>query len=248
MQIRCAILLAFAGLSLPAQNAGQIRTNSVDGLAYAWIPPGTFMMGCSLDDNQCAKDEKPPHQVTITRGFWIGQTPVTQEAYQRVTGRAPGYFRNPKFPVESVTWDEARTYCEVTGTRLPTEAEWEYAARAGTTSGHFGDIDRIAWYGVNSDEKTHAVGQKQPNAWGLYDMLGNVWEWTSDWYASAYPSEASIDPQGPASGKIRALRGGSWGNGPAFVRVSVRSGNEPGNPSNIVGFRCAGNTLSESKQ
>ena len=124
--------------------------------------------------------------------------------------------------------------------RLPTEAEWEYAARAGATANRYAELDQIAWYGINSENKTHEVMLKQPNARKLYDMLGNVWEWTADWYAP-YAAGTSVDPPGPASGKIRVLRGGSWANGPAFVRISVRSGNEPEHRSNVVGFRCAGN-------
>jgi formylglycine-generating enzyme required for sulfatase activity len=220
--------------------AGQEEVNDIDGLAYVWIPPGSFTMGCSPGDADCAADEKPAHRVTIGKGFWMGQTPVTQEAYQRVTGKSPGYFKGPRFPADSMNWDEAQSYCQATGMRLPTEAEWEYAARAGAAAGRYGDIDQIAWYGINSGDKTHEVMQKQPNVWRLYDMLGNVWEWTADWNA-AYPAAESTDPQGPASGKIRVLRGGSWGNGPAFVRLSVRSGNEPENRSNVVGFRCVGN-------
>ena len=255
MRITYAILLAFSSLRLLAQtpaptNAdfpktqgakpGETATNPTDGLTYVWINPGTFLMGCSAGDIQCNPDEKPAHQVTIARGFWIGQTPVTQEAYQQATGKTPGYFKGAKFPADSVNWDEAQTYCQATGMRLPTEAEWEYAARAGITADRYGEVDQIAWYGVNSGDKTHEVMQKQPNAWSLYDTLGNVWEWTADWYG-AYADASAKDPQGPPSGKIRALRGGSWGNGPAFIRVSVRSGNEPQNHSNIVGFRCAGN-------
>jgi formylglycine-generating enzyme required for sulfatase activity len=256
MLTRYAILLALTGLQLfpqppapdrfpksPGAKAGQTATNPADGLTYVWIPPGTFMMGCSPSDTECAADEKPARQVSITRGFWIGQTPVTQEAYQALTGKSSGYFKGAKFPADSINWDEAQTYCQATGMRLPTEAEWEYAARAGSTASRYGDLDQIAWYGINSGDKTHETMQKQPNAWNLYDMLGNVWEWTADWYAAhpAENSESSKDPQGPASGKIRVLRGGSWGNGPAFVRVSVRSGNEPANHSNVAGFRCVGN-------
>jgi formylglycine-generating enzyme required for sulfatase activity len=244
MQTRYAILLALASLQLysadfpktPGAKAGQTAVNPTDDLTYVWIPPGNFTMGCSPADPECARDEKPAVQVTIAKGFWMGQTPVTQEAYQHVTGKSPGYFKSAKFPADSISWDEAQTYCQATGMRLPTEAEWEYAARAGTTLSRYGDLDQIAWYGVNSGDKTHEVMQKQPNAWNLYDMLGNVWEWTADWYG-AYTAAA----QSPPSGKIRVLRGGSWGNGPSFVRVSVRSGNEPENRSNVVGFRCAGN-------
>jgi formylglycine-generating enzyme required for sulfatase activity len=218
----------------------QTEVNATDGLTYVWIPSGTFTMGCSATDTECARDEKPARQVTIAKGFWIGQTLVTQEAYQRVTGQSPSYFKGAKFPVDSVNWEEAQSYCQATGKRLPTEAEWEYAARAGGKAARFGELDQIAWYGVNSGDKTHEVMLKQPNAWKLFDMLGEVWEWTADWYA-AYSAGDANDPHGPASGKIRVLRGGSWGNGPAFVRVSVRSGNEPENRSNVVGFRCAWN-------
>jgi formylglycine-generating enzyme required for sulfatase activity len=265
MNTSCAIVLALAGLQFlqqadgqPAQSvrvpgspqtetasAGQAVVNPADGLTYVQIPPGTFVMGCSSADTECDRDEKPAHRVTIRKGFRMGQTPVTQEAYQRVTGKSPGYFKGANFPVESVNWEEAQAYCQATGMRLPTEAEWEYAARAGDAASRYGELDRVAWYGPNSGNKTHEVMQKQPNAWNLYDMLGNVWQWTADWYGAyiygAYTADGDFrDPQGPATGKIRALRGGSWGNGPAFVRVSVRSGNEPENRSNVVGFRCAG--------
>ena len=245
MQTRYAILPALAVLQLFSQTPApqvpgatvQTEVNPADGLTYVWIPAGTFTMGCSAGDAECARDEKLAHRVMIARRFRMGQTPVTQEAYQRVTGKSPGYFKGAKFPVESVNWDDAESYCQATGMRLPTEAEWEYAARAGGAVSRYGDVDQIAWYGVNSGDKTHEVMQKQSNAWSLYDMLGEVWEWTADWYG-AYTD--SSDVSGPASGKVRALRGGSWGNGPAFVRVSVRSANEPENRSNVVGFRCAG--------
>jgi hypothetical protein len=144
-----------------------------DGLKYVWISPGAFTMGCSPGDNQCDGDEKPPHPVTITKGFWIGQTPVTQEAYKRVTGKSPSHFQGASLPVEQVSWDDAVGYCRAVGLRLPTEAEWEYAARAGSASARYGTLDDIAWYSANSGARTHPVAQKLPNAWGLYDMLGN---------------------------------------------------------------------------
>ena len=120
---------------------------------------------------------------------------MTQQAYQRVTGQNPSDFKGANLPVETVSWDEAQSYCQAIGGRLPTEAEWEYAARAGSTGARYGDLDQIAWYSGNSGGKTHEVGQKQANAWGLFDMLGNVWQWTADWYAQ---------------GQSRALRGGAW--------------------------------------
>jgi formylglycine-generating enzyme required for sulfatase activity len=174
----------------------------------------------------------------------LGQTPVTQAAYEKAMRENPSKFKGPRHPVESVTWDQAREYCAAVGGRLPTEAEWEYAARAGSTGARYGDLDAIAWYDGNSDNETHPVKQKQPNSWGLYDMLGNVWEWVTDWYEENYyqglPSPA-IDPKGPASGTYRVLRGGSWGTYPGFVRASVRGRVVPGVRFNYVGagFRCA---------
>ena len=223
--------------------AGTTKVNPKDGLTYVWIPPGTFTMGCSPGDNECNDWEKPAHQVTITKGFWLGQTDVTQAAYQRVTGQDPSNFKGANLPVEQVNWDEADSYCREIGGRLPAEAEWEYAARAGSTGrrygngGRYGDIDPIAWYIGNSGGKTHEVGQKQPNAWGLYDMLGNVWQWMSDWYGD-HPPAGTTDPTGPSSGQYRVLRGGSWYVNPGDVRVSGRDWNDPAGRSVNYGLRC----------
>jgi len=219
--------------------AGATKVNPKDGLTYAWIPPGTFLMGCSPGDSECDPDEIPAHEVTLTKGFWMGQTPVTQQAWQRVTGQNPSYFKGANLPVETVSWDEAQTYCQAIGGRLPTEAEWEYAARAGSPAARYGNLDEIAWYSENSGGKTHEVAQKLANAFGLYDMLGNVWQWTADWYGDYQPGARS-DPFGPASGQFRTLRGGSWYFIPRFVRASVRGGNVPGGRSNGIGVRCVG--------
>jgi formylglycine-generating enzyme required for sulfatase activity len=156
-------------------------------------------MGCSPGDGEGDDDEKPAHLVTISRGFWMGQTPVTQEAFQLLMGANPSYFEGAKLPVHSTTWDDALSYCQTVGMRLPTEAEWEYAARAGTTTPRYGELKDIAWYCENSGQQVHPVGEKIPNAWGFYDMLGNVAEWVADWYADRYPRGSVIDPQGPPS-------------------------------------------------
>ena len=218
--------------------AGTTWVNPKDGLTYVWIPPGTFTMGCSWGDAECDDDEKPAHRVTITHGLWIGQTEVTQAAYQRAMGTNPSHFQGTNLPVETISWNEAQTYCEAVGMRLPTEAEWEYAARAGGTSARYGDLDAIAWYFDNSGRQTHEVARKEPNAWGLYDMLGNVWEWVADWHAD-YAAGSQSDPHGPASGTYRVLRGGSWDNNPRFARASFRGWSGPGNRFNRFGVRCA---------
>jgi formylglycine-generating enzyme required for sulfatase activity len=238
-------------------------------------------MGCSPGDTECDGDEKPPHSVTITKGFWMGQTPVTVGAYKRysqATGKPmppepkyegrelnPGW-KNGEQPIANVNSDEAKAYCDWAGLRLPTEAEWECAARAGSREARYGNLDDIGWYVDNSgrqridstriwteDQENYfkrlagngnglkAVGQKLPNAWKLYDMLGNVWEWTADWYGEKYyQAKEGIDPKGPPGGEMRVLRGGSWVNNPRSLRVSVRGKNPPAGRNISFGFRCAG--------
>ncbi len=164
-------------------------------------------MGGSPDDAECREDEKPAHEVTIATGFWMGRTPVTQAAFERVMGRNSSRFRGANLPVESVSWDEASAYSQAVGLRLPSEAEWEYAARGGDPGG-----------------RTHEVAQKQPNRFGLFDTLGNVWEWTADWYDPSH----------------RALRGGSWLSDPESARVSDRGWSGPPGRVYGFGFRCVG--------
>jgi formylglycine-generating enzyme required for sulfatase activity len=204
------------------------------------IEGGTFMMGCSPGDSECYPNESPRHQVTL-RPFWMDVTLVTQAEYQRVTGNNPSHFSGcADCPVETVSWNDANNYCSRAGKRLPTEAEYEFAARGGTDTARYGDLDAIAWYGANSGSRTHPVGQKQPNAYGLYDMLGNVWEWTADWYDSNYyQSSPTNNPQGPSSGTARVLRGGGWGNNPGYYRASDRGGTGPDVTFANLGFRCS---------
>jgi len=219
----------------------ETKVNPKDGLTYVWIPPGTFPMGCSPGDNECETDERPAHTVTITKGFWIGQTEVTQAAYQRVVGTNPSNFRGDRLPVETVSWNDANAYCAAVGMRLPAEAEWEYAARAGSTASRYGGLGAIAWYDGNSGNQTHEVGSKEPNAWKLYDMLGNVWEWVADWHDEHYYSQSpSQDPRGPSSGQYRALRGGSWYLSARSTRASYRGRVVPGFRFRSYGFRCVG--------
>ena len=222
-----------------ARKPGETKTNSDDGLTYVWVPPGSFSMGCSLGDAECAEDEKPVHAVTISKGFWIGRTEVTEEAYRKVTGADEGILRRANRPANSAAWEGAKAYCDAVAMRLPTEAEWEYAARAGSAASRYGELDRIAWYDGNSGQQPHDVAGKEPNAWGLYDMLGNVWEWTADWYGR-YAPEPAADPQGPATGPFRVRRGGGSRVGAKMARASHRvKFAERSNYS--AGFRCAGN-------
>ena len=197
-----------------------IKVNPKDRLTYVWIEPGRFTMGCSPGDGECDLDEKPAHHVTIARGFWMGQTDVTQEAYQRVTGKNPSIPQGAKLPVEHVTWTDSDNYCRATGMRLPTEAEWEYAGRAGSAASRYGDLDSIAWYDKNSGYETHPVMQKLPNDWGLYDMLGNVWQWTADWDADRYSGNDETDPKGPTRGQYRVVRGSSFSESSMPSRTS----------------------------
>ena len=220
--------------------AGTAKVNPKDGQTYVWIPPGAFQMGCSAGDADCNGSEKPAHPVTITKGFWVGQTEVTEAAYRQVTGANPS--RNgDRRPVVNVNWDEANAYCSAIGMHLPTEAQWEYAARGGTTSPYYGDLETIAWFHKSSPGDWHDVAQKQPNAWKLYDMLGNVEEWTGDFYDGDYYGKSpSQDPTGPSSGERRAIRDNSWYSGASGFRVSSRDNDVPAQRRPGYGFRCAG--------
>jgi formylglycine-generating enzyme required for sulfatase activity len=209
------------------------------------------MMGCSPGDDECFDREKPSHQVTISKGFWIGQTEVTVGAYKRfaaATGRempdAPNFNRgwaNDGMPIVNLTWNDAHDFCAWAGGRLPTEAEWEYAARGGSTEAPYGPIDGLAWYNKNSDGQAHEVAQLRANGFGLFDTLGNVWEWVNDWYdGNYYSSSPRTDPPEPASGQSRVLRGGSWVDTPWNVRVSIRLRINPAYRSTSYGSRCGG--------
>ena len=213
-------------------------------MKFALIPSGEFVMGSGEYDN-----EKPQHRVAITRPFYMGVYPVTQAQYRAVTDNAPpSKFKGYSNPVECVSWHDAEEFCGALSARsgrsvrLPTEAEWEYACRAGTTTSFsFGDdevmLGRYGWFDGNSGDKTHPVGQKQPNPWGLHDMHGNVWEWCSDLYADSYANAGETDPQGPGSGTARVLRGGGWDSSTRDCRSANRDKNKPDNRDDDVGFR-----------
>ncbi len=219
------------------------------------VKPGLFLMG-NPDSEESRYIGELRHQVTLTRWFFLSESPCTQAQWQAVMGSNPSCFKGADRPVEMVNWHEAVDFCQrltkrhqKAGSmpqdwawRLPTEAEWEYAARAGIPGPRHGELDVIAWHAGNSGGETHPVKQKSPNAWGLHDMIGNVWEWCSDWQDS-YSSSAVTDPTGPSSGNIRVRRGGSWGYEAEFCRSAYRSGLVPDAFTNFQGFRPALSTI-----
>lgn len=224
-----------------------------------WIPPGRFIIGSPEAEAGSWEDEGPQHSVELSQGYWLADTPCTQELWQAVMGENPSHFVGPKRPVESVSWFDCQQFLRclnqlVPGldARLPSEAEWEYACRAGTTAATWvGDLDLyedvygdapilhpIAWYQNNSDGRTKPVRLKAVNPWGLFDMLGNVNEWCEDWWGAHY-SAAVVDPTAPTVGSLRVLRGGSWYGHARSMRAASRYGNEPHSRTNVVGFRIA---------
>jgi formylglycine-generating enzyme required for sulfatase activity len=213
------------------------------GMEFMKIPTGEFMMGCSMGDTSCKDDEKPQHRVRITKAFEMGRTEVTQAQWKAVMNANESVFVGDNNPVENVTRAEAVDFANRLTMRsdgyryrLPSEAEWEYAARAGTTGAAYGPLEEIAWFGKNSNDESHPVAGKKPNAWGLYDMLGNVREWTADTYlATYYATSPEDDPAGPPANTglappgrgtpgvaLPIMRGGGWPNPESFLRASDR--------------------------
>ena len=225
------------------------NTFTVNGVSFdmVYVEGGTFDMGATSEQGSDAYDnEYPVHSVTLS-DYYIGKCEVTQELWEAVMGSNPSNSMGAQKPVESVSWNDCKNFIKklssLTGRtfRLPTEAEWEYAARGGNKSLHYkysgsDNIDEVAWYNNNSGRSTHAVGTKSPNELGIYDMSGNVWEWCSDWYGG-YSAGAQTNPQGPSSGSYRVLRGGSWINYAGNCRVSIRSYDDPGNSNINFGLR-----------
>ncbi len=233
---------------------GTLRDNPKDRLGYVWIPAGTFQMGCVPDDRQCQPEEKPRHPVKIAKGFWMGRTPVTVQAYRRFTEanrqkmpKASGYNSNWKFetyPMFNVSWNDANAFCKWAGGRLPTEAEWEYGARGGLDGKIYPWGNQIThaqanYMGAKNDryQSPSTVMTFAINPWGLYDVAGNVWEWCWDSFAE-YKADEAIDPKGPAGGTKKVARGGSFYSGAEHLRVSARKPVETEKGDNTTGFRC----------
>jgi formylglycine-generating enzyme required for sulfatase activity len=232
--------------SKPAAVPPREFTSSI-GMKFVRIDPGSFKMG---SDSGYA-DEKPVHEVTLSKGFYLQATEVTQAQWEAVMGSNPSFFKGPERPVEVVSWEDAQEFLKKlnakekdTGYRLPSEAEWEYACRAGEQEPDIApNLGEVAWWAANSGGETHPAGQKKPNAWGLYDMRGNVMEWVQDW-DGPYSVERQVDPQGPQSGGSRVLRGATWrGVDSGTFRCACRSSVGPGLRGSNLGFRCARTVL-----
>ncbi|MBE6425302.1 MAG: hypothetical protein E7029_04825 [Planctomycetaceae bacterium] len=246
------------------RKAGERMVKTVDGIEYAfrWCPSGTFLMGSSKSEWDAAGIDwkyynETQHSVTLTRGFWMLETEVTQAMWKSVMGTSISQQRDKEhtpwglrgegsdYPMYFVSWEECRSFCEKLSEKLgltvslPTEAQWEYACRAGTTGAYAGDLGEMGWYDEDwGTGSTHPVGQKKPNAWGLYDMHGNVYEWCQDWYDDDYYAESpTSDPIGPANGSSRVIRGGGWRDYARHCRSASRNGTAPDNRFNDRGFR-----------
>jgi formylglycine-generating enzyme required for sulfatase activity len=256
------VLVLFYLLALlhPAKaQAPKEITNSI-GMKLVLIPKGTFMMG-SPESEEGRKENETQHEVTIGKVYYLGVYEVTQAQYEKVMGKNPSYSQgavvgneNADLPVEMVSWDDAVEFCKKLSElpdekkagrvyRLPTEAEWEYACRAGSKTAYSFDdeeglLPEYGWFNRNSSRRTHTVGLLEPNAWGLYDMHGNVWEWCSDRHGE-YPKGAVSDPTGPKEGSFRVYRGGGWYFGAAFCRSAIRFRNDPSIRNVDLGFRLA---------
>jgi eukaryotic-like serine/threonine-protein kinase len=230
----------------------QSLANSI-GMEFRLIQAGTFKMGSPTSEGERSSDETQ-HEVTLTRPYYLGVYEVTQEQYEKVMGTNPSGFKGPRHPVETVSWEDAQEFIAKLNAlsaeqsagreyRLPTEAEWEYACRAGEETAYsFGEdpsvLGKYGWFEDNSGSKTHPVGEKQPNSWGLYDMHGNVWEFCQDCYGD-YSAGAVIDPTGPSGGSFRVSRGGSWITRAAYCRSAYRHWNDPSYRNAPLGFRVA---------
>jgi formylglycine-generating enzyme required for sulfatase activity len=229
-----------APTSTPAAPAVRTKVNAADGQTYVWIPPGSFAMGCSSGDGDCQPDEMPVHTVRIRRGFWLARTEVTNAQYDKrvkASPRAEGATGSD--PAVGMEWSQAKAYCAAIGGRLPTEAEWEYAARAGSRERYYDTLSEVAWFENNSGDRSHPVGQKSPNAYGLHDMLGNVYEWVLDRYYNQYDdtTDGVEEPLAPNASAV--ARGGAWHSEAKDVRVSNRFGVPKDYADANVGMRCA---------
>ncbi|MGI5832540.1 MAG: formylglycine-generating enzyme family protein [Thermoguttaceae bacterium] len=233
----------------PGEVEGDRLVLTINGIPFPfrWAPAGKFLMGSSEGEEGRDAGAEIRHQVELTKGFWILETEVTQEMYTVVTKVNPSHFKGENLPVDTVSWNDAFAFCDAWSAvvrlprnltaRLPSEAEWEYACRAGTLGPYYTNIDSAGWIGEKTESgSTHPVGEKEPNDWGLYDMHGNLWEWTADsWYD--YTQDKATDPRGPQEGSVKVDRGGCWDSKPEEARSAYRGVYEAERSSRFVGFR-----------
>jgi len=234
-----------ASRGMEGSHAGEVR--EFGGIEMVWCPTGEFMMGSPASEADRSGVETQ-HRVILTKGFWLAKTECTQGQWQGITGDNPSQFKGDNLPVESVSWNAVQGYLAKMNSQnalpsgwkwaLPSEAQWEYACRAGTTTAFAGDLDEMAWYAPNSGGKTNPVGTKKANAWGLHDMHGNVWEWCLDYYGD-YASGSATDPIGATSGAGRVIRGGSWPFTADYCRAAIRNYRTPAFRDVNFGFRPA---------
>ena len=253
------VVMLVVGSILASCGAGNINHKAYVnpyGMEFVLVPAGTFTMGSPADEPGRNPDEAQ-HKVTLTKPFYVQRSEVTQGQWLRVMGTNPSHFQDcgGDCPVEFVSWKECQEFVKNLNRRegskkyrLPTEAEWEYACRANsplafadgpvtqTGCGYDKHLDAIGWYCGNSGRRPHAAAKKTPNAFGLYDMHGNVWDWVADWY-DMYPLEDVTDPRGPVSGSSRVLRGGGWHEDVEGCRSAVRLGRPPDSKAGTLGFR-----------
>ena len=243
------IITASGSVQAPIANSDNITIPVMDGISIDMVrvKAGTFTMGATAEMKDPYDNEKPTHQVTLTNDYYIGKYEVTQALWKAVMGNNPSYFKGDNLPVEQVSWNDCQEFISklnrITGKtfRLPTEAEWEYAARGGNKSRGYqysgsNNLLDVAWCGDNSGSKTRAVGTKQPNELGIYDMSGNVDEWCQDW-KGAYSSSSQVNPTGANSGSYRVCRGGSWGCIARICRSSYRYCGTPVSRYTFLGLR-----------
>ena len=255
------MIFLLAGFSLPVQVeprdqglsafADKARRNPqgcweaepIKGMAMVFVPAGDFLMGSSGDEDGREPDEGPVHRVFI-KGIWIGKYEVTRAEWQEVLGGETIKPEERDLPREGVSYQDIQLFLRALRKksglefRLPTEAEWEKCCRGGGRSPHYDPLDEIAWHGGNSGGKSHPVGTKRPNGFGLHDLLGNVWEWCSDWYGSAYYGVSPYrDPTGPAKGERRVCRGGGFLHGGNYLRSAHRNNQDPMKSRPYLGFR-----------
>ncbi len=208
-----------------------------------WVEPGSFVMGSPETDAERNSEREHQHRVTITRGFWLAETEFTQSQWEKITGKNPSKHIGPELPVEQVSFYDIQSLLNKINTpgqgfRLPTEAEWEYACRAGTTGPYYGEIENTTWHTGNSGKQSHRVAQKEPNQWGFFDLQGNILEWCADWFQADTRGE-SVDPKGPQTSTHKVQRGGQFTGRTKHTRASDRQISVPEARDFYVGFRLA---------